>query len=67
MTEQTVAVAQDRRDPLDADGVGTTFDAYPASHRNEYVRWIDEAKKPETRRSRIEITVARIAATGATA
>lgn len=29
------------------------FRALPESHRREYLQWIDEAKKPETRRRRI--------------
>lgn len=30
-----------------------TFDAFPTSHRREYVEWIVEAKKDETRQRRI--------------
>lgn len=30
-----------------------TFDALAPSHRKEYVRWIEEAKKPETRAARV--------------
>jgi hypothetical protein len=33
------------------------FDALSFSHRKEWVRWVTEAKKPETRQSRIEKTV----------
>jgi uncharacterized protein YdeI (YjbR/CyaY-like superfamily) len=29
------------------------FDKLPPSHRREYLRWIEEAKKPETRSKRI--------------
>nr|WP_278700511.1 YdeI/OmpD-associated family protein [Actinomyces oris] len=28
------------------------FEALPPSHRNEYLRWIGEAKRAETRRRR---------------
>lgn len=28
------------------------WEQLPASHRKEYVQWIDNAKKPDTRRSR---------------
>jgi uncharacterized protein YdeI (YjbR/CyaY-like superfamily) len=31
----------------------TCFAALPPSHRQEYLRWIDEAKKPLTRADRI--------------
>jgi uncharacterized protein YdeI (YjbR/CyaY-like superfamily) len=33
------------------------FRALPPSHRREYLNWIAEAKKPETRRTRIEKAV----------
>jgi Bacteriocin-protection, YdeI or OmpD-Associated/Domain of unknown function (DUF1905) len=34
-----------------------TFDALAYSHRKEWVRWVEEAKKPETRTARIEKAV----------
>ena len=34
------------------------FDGLAASHRKEWVRWVEEAKKPETRAARIEKTAA---------
>ena len=43
---------------LDSDP--TALAAYrklPPSHRREYLEWVDEAKRPETRRRRIEKTV----------
>lgn len=36
------------------------FDALPPSHRREYVQWVAEAKKPETRVSRAEKAVQRL-------
>lgn len=33
------------------------FDALPTFYRNNYVRWIESAKKPETRAARIAETV----------
>lgn len=33
------------------------FDSLSYTHRKEWVRWIEEAKKPETRRARITMTV----------
>lgn len=30
------------------------FLRYPPSHKREHLKWIDEAKKPETRQRRIE-------------
>ena len=35
--------------------------ARPPSHRKEWVRWVEEAKKPETRATRIEKTAAALA------
>jgi len=29
------------------------FNKLPPSHKEEYIKWIDEAKKPETRAKRI--------------
>ncbi|HYC72488.1 MAG TPA: YdeI/OmpD-associated family protein [Opitutaceae bacterium] len=39
-----------------------TFDAFPPSHRREYVEWITEAKRPETRARRIDTTLEWLAA-----
>jgi hypothetical protein len=47
-------------DDLDAamdDDARSAYDALSYSHRKEWVRWVEEAKKPETRASRIEKTV----------
>ncbi|MGI8904823.1 MAG: YdeI/OmpD-associated family protein [Solirubrobacteraceae bacterium] len=45
------ALAQD-------DGARRFFDALAYTHRKEWVRWIEEAKKADTRRTRIAKTVA---------
>lgn len=34
-----------------------TFDNFPPSHKREYVEWITEAKRDETRQSRLETTL----------
>ena len=44
------------------DGVRAFFDGLAPSHRKEWVRWVEEAKKPETRATRIEKTVASLRA-----
>lgn len=36
----------------------TFFDGLAPSHRKEWVRWIEEAKRPETRRDRVARTLA---------
>jgi len=40
------------------------FEALPPSHRREYVQWVAEAKKPETRVSRAQKTVVRLRESG---
>lgn len=45
---------------LDLAGFLPKFLSLPPSHRQEYVKWIEEAKKPETRKRRIEQTVVRL-------
>ena len=40
------------------DAARTTYDGLSYTHRKEWVRWVEEAKKPETRATRIEKTVA---------
>jgi uncharacterized protein YdeI (YjbR/CyaY-like superfamily) len=38
-----------------------TFEAFSPSHRREYVEWITEARRAETRARRIDQTLARLA------
>ncbi|MBZ6076710.1 YdeI/OmpD-associated family protein [Microvirga puerhi] len=38
------------------------FERLLPSHRREYVRWVDEAKKPETRTKRIGSMMERLTA-----
>lgn len=45
-----------------APDAAALFEALPPSHRREYVQWVAEAKKPETRVSRAEKTIARLRA-----
>jgi len=40
------------------DEVRAAYDGLSYSHRKEWVRWVEEAKKAETRTTRIEKTVA---------
>jgi hypothetical protein len=44
------------------DDVQARFDVLAPSHRKEWVRWVEEAKKPETRAARVEKTVESIRA-----
>ena len=48
-------------DDLDAaldDAARSHFHSLAPSHRKEWVRWVEEAKKPETRAARIEKSAA---------
>ena len=60
--QRTVDVPSDFAAALKAAGARAAFDALSYTHRKEYVRAIDEAKKPETRARRIEAAVAKVAA-----
>ncbi|WP_324278558.1 YdeI/OmpD-associated family protein [Blastococcus brunescens] len=51
-----VPVPDDLAAALDGP-VRATFDALAHSHRKEWVHWVEEAKKPETRAARIARTV----------
>ena len=56
--ERTVDVPEDLAAALAADPVvDAAFAALAYSHRKEYVRWVTEAKKAETRATRIAKTV----------
>ncbi|MEV6879822.1 YdeI/OmpD-associated family protein [Amycolatopsis sp. NPDC051128] len=43
-----------------APDAAAAFEALPPSHRREYVQWVSEAKKPETRVSRAQKTITRL-------
>ena len=38
------------------DGARAFFDGLAPSHRKEWVRWVEDARKPETRAARVEKT-----------
>jgi hypothetical protein len=59
---RTVRVPADLRDALRADDAASkAFQKLSFSHRREYVEWVEEAKRPETRARRIAATVERAA------
>ena len=47
-----------------APAAQSAFDKLSYSHRKEYVRWIEEAKKPETRARRLEKTIEMLTPSG---
>jgi hypothetical protein len=51
-----VALPEDLSGAMD-DAARTAFDGLAPSHKKEWVRWVEEAKKPETRTARIDKTV----------
>jgi uncharacterized protein YdeI (YjbR/CyaY-like superfamily) len=58
---RTVQVPPDLRDALRADGEAwKAFSALSFTHRREYVEWVEEAKRPDTRARRIAATVERV-------
>lgn len=54
---RAVDVPADLDKALRAARLRVAFDAFSFTHQNEYVRWIEEAKRPETRATRIAKTV----------
>ena len=56
-----VTVPSDLAEALDAAGARAAFDALSFTRRKEYVVGVEGAKKPETRRARIERAVAELA------
>ncbi len=56
--ERTVEVPDDLAAALAADGTAqAAFTALAYSHRKEYVRWVTEAKREQTRADRVAKTV----------
>ena len=51
-----VALPDDLAAAMD-DAARTTYDELAYTHRKEWVRWVEEAKRPETRATRIAKTV----------
>jgi uncharacterized protein YdeI (YjbR/CyaY-like superfamily) len=47
-----------------ANGMAAKFAALSPSHQREYIQWIEEAKRPETRQKRIKSAVERLAKLG---
>jgi Bacteriocin-protection, YdeI or OmpD-Associated/Domain of unknown function (DUF1905) len=55
---RTLEVPSDLAAALDADpALRETFDGFSYTHRKEYVRWIEEAKRKETRTRRVEKSI----------
>jgi uncharacterized protein YdeI (YjbR/CyaY-like superfamily) len=50
-------ISKDFSDALKKSGLDEFFADYASSHRREYLKWIGEAKRPETRTERIRNAV----------
>jgi hypothetical protein len=60
--ERVVTVPEDFKQALEKNiKAKEIFDNFAYTHRKEYVQWIEEAKKQETRKNRIKQAVERIA------
>jgi Domain of unknown function (DUF1905)/Bacteriocin-protection, YdeI or OmpD-Associated len=59
---RSVEVPSDLRAALETAGLVGAFAKLSYSHQREYVSWIDEAKKPETRARRITQAIDRLGA-----
>ncbi len=55
-------IPPDIRDALQEAGLATFFTGCTGAHRREYLKWIGEAKRPETRAARIAKTMTLLAA-----
>jgi uncharacterized protein YdeI (YjbR/CyaY-like superfamily) len=63
-----MTLPDDVRDALAGDvAARRRFESLPPSHQREYLAWIEQAKRPETRQRRIAGTVARLLNERATA
>jgi uncharacterized protein YdeI (YjbR/CyaY-like superfamily) len=56
-SERVVEVPEDLAMTLSDGGVRETFDQLSYTHQKEYVSWVEEAKREETRTTRIRRTV----------
>ena len=56
--KEAFSVPQDLRAAIDANSAAAaTFDGFPPSAQREYVEWVTEAKRDETRAKRLVQTV----------
>ena len=56
--KEPFTVPQDLRAALDANtAANATFESFPASAQREYVEWVSEAKRDETRAKRLAQTI----------
>ena len=61
--EDVDTLPADMAEALDKHQARAAFDAWPPSHRKQYLYWLESTKKPETRQKRIQ-TIVEAATTG---
>jgi uncharacterized protein YdeI (YjbR/CyaY-like superfamily) len=54
LTRDIQPMPDDVREALEQRGLTADYEARPAYQRNDYLAWIARAKRPETRRKRLE-------------
>ncbi|MDO8998962.1 MAG: DUF1801 domain-containing protein [Bacteroidota bacterium] len=59
--DKTVIIAADTKLAFKSAGILNYFESLAYSHKKEYNMWIEDAKKEETRKSRIEKAIAKLA------
>jgi uncharacterized protein YdeI (YjbR/CyaY-like superfamily) len=56
-----IDIPEDVAAALTEGGLNEFFVNYPPSHQREHLKWITEAKRPETRSTRIKKTLSMLA------
>lgn len=60
-TQESRPVPNDLASALAHAGLTEFFSGCTPAHKREYLKWIEEAKRPETRQSRIEHSIVMLA------
>ena len=53
LTRDIRTMPENVRDALDSRGLMAAYEERPAYQRNDYLAWIDRARRPETRQKRL--------------
>ena len=54
LTRDIQTMPENVRDALESRGLMVAYDERPAYQRNDYLAWIDRARRPETRQKRLD-------------
>ena len=61
LPQEKVSTPADVGEELERQNLLSVFESLSPSHRREYLRWIDDARTPETRRRRLASTIEELA------